>query len=64
MSNTSNTAYPTISLGTLLTVLFVALKLTGVIHWSWWLVLLPFWGPIALGLVVVIIAGIAMLALN
>lgn len=24
-----------------LTVLFVALKLTGVIAWSWWLVLLP-----------------------
>lgn len=31
---------------TLLTVLFIALKLTGVITWSWWLVLLPFYGPI------------------
>lgn len=34
-------------LSTLLLVLFVALKLTGVITWSWWLVTIPFWGPIA-----------------
>ena len=27
----------------LLTVLFVALKLTGVISWSWWWVLSPLW---------------------
>ena len=30
-----------ISLLSLLTVLFVGLKLTGYINWSWWLVLLP-----------------------
>lgn len=29
-------------------VLFVALKLTGVIAWSWWLVTAPFWGGLAL----------------
>lgn len=28
---------------TLLGVLFVALKLTGHIDWSWWYVTLPFW---------------------
>ena len=27
--------------------IFVTLKLTGVIAWSWWWVLLPFWGPVA-----------------
>lgn len=27
----------------LLTILFVALKLTGVIDWSWWWVLSPIW---------------------
>lgn len=32
----------------LLGVAFVVLKLTGVIHWSWWLVTLPFWGGLAL----------------
>lgn len=31
----------------LLGVLFVALKLTGYIAWSWWLVLLPFYFGLA-----------------
>lgn len=38
--------------------IFVTLKLTGVIAWFWWWVLLPFWGPIALGAVVLILAAI------
>ena len=38
--------------------IFVTLKLTGVIAWSWLWVLLPFWGPIALGLVLLLLAGI------
>jgi len=28
----------------LLTVLFIILKLAGLIDWSWWYVTLPFWG--------------------
>ena len=32
------------NLFTILAVLFIALKLTGVIIWSWWLVLLPLYG--------------------
>lgn len=32
----------------LLTVLFIGLKLGGVISWSWWWVLAPLWGPFAL----------------
>ena len=32
----------------LLTIVFIVLKLTDVIDWSWWLVLLPAWGPGAL----------------
>ena len=27
--------------------LLLALKLCGVIHWSWWLVLMPLWLPVA-----------------
>lgn len=38
--------------------IFVTLKLTGVIAWSWLWVLLPFWGPTALGLVLLLLAGI------
>ena len=32
----------------LLSIAFIVLKLTGVISWSWWWVLLPLWGPLAL----------------
>jgi len=39
-------------------VVFVVLKLTGVIDWSWWWVLSPLW--IAIGLFVVIAAGISI----
>lgn len=38
-----------------LTVLFVALKLTGVIAWSWLWVLSPLWLPVVLVLFVVIV---------
>lgn len=32
----------------LLALIFIALKLTGYITWSWWWVLAPLWGPWAL----------------
>lgn len=32
----------------LLTILFIALKLTNYITWPWWLVLAPLWGPLGL----------------
>ena len=31
----------------LLTIVFIALKLTGFINWSWWWVLAPLWGGLA-----------------
>lgn len=34
-------------------VVFVVLKLLGVINWSWWLVTLPFWGGAILYILVV-----------
>jgi hypothetical protein len=39
---------PDISVVGLLGVLFVALKLTGFISWSWWWVTAPFWGGLVL----------------
>lgn len=42
-------------LPTLLTVLFVGLKLTNHIDWSWWWVLSPLWIGLAIGVVVLII---------
>ena len=35
----------------MLTILFIGLKLGGVIDWSWWWVLSPMWLPIAIFLV-------------
>jgi len=37
----------------LLTVLFIGLKLTGFIAWSWWWVLSPSWIPLVLFVVLV-----------
>lgn len=42
----------------LIGIVFVTLKLTGVIDWSWWWVTLPFWGGLALAIVVVVIVAI------
>lgn len=65
MSNKSTASFPIFGI---LGLIFVTLKLAGigtVASWSWWLVTLPFYGPVvvALGLVLVaaIFAGIAAL---
>lgn len=42
----------------LLGVLFVGLRLTGYIDWSWWWVTLPFWGGIALVAVIIFIIAL------
>jgi hypothetical protein len=49
------------SLPTLLTVLFIALKLCGIIDWSWWWVLSPI--PITLGIVLGVFAVAVSIAL-
>jgi hypothetical protein len=46
----------------LLGVVFVTLKLCGVINWSWWLVTLPFWGGLAFVLLVLLFALIGFAA--
>ena len=42
----------------LLAILFIGLKLTGFITWSWWLVTLPLWGGVALIFSLVIIGPV------
>ena len=44
-----------VSFSTLLTVLFVGLKLTGHIDWSWWWVLSPLWISTGLAFIIAII---------
>lgn len=43
-----------ISLSTVLFLIFLVLKLTHLIDWSWWWVTSPIWVPIVVSLVVVI----------
>lgn len=38
----------------LLGVAFVVLKLLGIINWSWWWVLAPFWGPFVIAIVILL----------
>lgn len=47
-----------IGFGGALALLFIALKLTGVIAWSWWWVLAPLWVPFAIVLLIAIVAGV------
>jgi hypothetical protein len=58
MSNNSNNSSSGLGLGMILFLIFMTLKLTGYITWSWWYVTLPLWGPL---LLVIAIVGIAAL---
>lgn len=61
MSKTSSSSGGIGVLG-LLGVVFVTLKLTGVIDWSWWWVTLPFWGGFALVLGVLAVGALGVTA--
>ena len=50
-----------IGLSGLLTVLFVGLKLTNYITWSWTWVLAPLWIPVAIGVGLILIAVLMFL---
>ena len=50
--------------GVLLAILFITLKLCGVINWSWVWVLCPLWIGLALSLVVLLISVIAAIVLS
>jgi hypothetical protein len=58
MGNNNNNSSSGLGLGMILFLIFMTLKLTGYITWSWWYVTLPLWGPL---LLVLVILGIAAL---
>ena len=62
MSKQSNSSGSISVLG-LLGVVFVTLKLCGVIDWSWWWVTAPFWGGIAFALAVLAVGAIVAVVL-
>ena len=55
-NNTSNG----IGVGTTLFIVFLVLKLTNTIDWSWWWVTNPLWIPVALGIVILGVVGMLM----
>lgn len=60
MSNKSNSSNG-LGLGTILFLIFMVLKLTNYIDWSWWWVTAPLWIPI---LIIGIVGLIAILYLG
>ena len=58
MSDNSSSSTSGIGFTGLLTLLFIGLKLTGYITWSWWWVLSPIWIVALIVLVVVVVGAI------
>ena len=42
----------------MLFLIFLVLKLTDTISWSWWWVTAPLWGSVALGVVIIVVVFI------
>jgi hypothetical protein len=59
--NNNKTTSRGVSWAFMLFIVFLVLKLTKTITWSWWLVTLPIWGGLALGILFIIIAAIVAL---
>lgn len=55
MSDKNNSTTGGIGFSGLLTIVFIVLKLTKVIAWSWVWVLAPIWIPVAIWLVLVVL---------
>lgn len=60
MNNKNTTVSGGVGVCGLLGVAFIVLKLCNVIHWSWWWVTAPFWAPIGIGVLLIVIAGILL----
>ena len=50
-----------VGIGFILFIVFLVLKLTKVVTWSWWLVTAPLWIPFGIALVIMIIATVIAL---
>jgi hypothetical protein len=61
MSNNSSSSSNGISFAGLLTIVFITLKLCGVIHWSWLWVLSPLWISASIVVGILLISGLVML---
>ena len=57
-NNSSSSSSGGIGFLGLLAIVFITLKLTGNIDWSWWWITAPLWGGFAVLLVIIIIWGV------
>lgn len=64
MSDKSSSSEVSVGLTSLLTLLFIGLKLTGYINWSWWWVLAPIWITVAIALIAMAVCLIIYLAID
>ena len=53
-NNNSNSSGATIGFTSLLTLLFIGLKLVKIINWSWWWVLSPIWISLCIAIIVIV----------
>ena len=53
-----------LGLGSVLFIVFLILKLTGNINWSWWWVTSPLWIPLAAAVVILGIAGLIAIIID
>jgi hypothetical protein len=65
-NNKKNNRAEGVSFLGLLTLLFIALKLTGFIDWSWWWVLSPLWIPTSIALLIfaIMLIGVVVVAIG
>lgn len=61
MSNTSSSSSGGIGFAGLLTIVFITLKLCGVIQWSWLWVLSPLWISVSIAVGILLVWGLVML---
>ena len=64
MTNKRNSHPHGLGFCSVLALLFIALKLTGHIDWSWWWVLSPLWIGFAVGILAVFLLGLIWGILN
>ena len=60
MSNKEYNTSSGISFSGVLTIVFIVLKLTGVISWSWLWVLSPIWISLAIAMIMIVVALVIM----
>lgn len=64
MSKSSSSSSSGVGFFGLLTIVLIVLKLTHYLDWSWWLVLLPLYGPVSIMVILLLVAALVAVALD